>query len=771
MRLLLESTGEGIYGIDTEGRCTFVNGSAAAMLGYKIDEMIGALVHDLVHHHCQDGSKDAAAHCPILRGTRTGERFRIDSEIFWHRDGTAFPIEYSSHPIIENGVIKGAVITFNDITARRKLQNEAAVREQRLNAFFRGATAGLALFDRELRFVQVNETLAEINGTPAAAHIGRTVAEALPSLAPVLEPILKHVLETGEAKLDVEVSGVTPRQPQTLRHWVASYFPIVDNDSRPNGVGAILVETTNRKCAEEALRSSEERFRQLAENVNEVFWMCDKGLTQMLYVSPAYEKVWGRSSERLCQDFQSYIEWIHPDDRARVAAAADKRTRGESMEIEYRIVRPDGSVRWVRDRAIKILNEAGEFYRLGGVVEDITERKQLELQMHQAQKMESIGRLAGGVAHDFNNILTVIQGHASIVESEGHLPAHVLSSIHEIALAAEHAAGLTRQLLTFSRRQLLQPRKLNVNDVVHGVTKMLRRIMGEDIVVKVEPASVPLILVDPGMLEQILMNLAVNARDAMPQGGRFVISTSVEKIDAASTQPASESAPDEFVCLSVTDSGCGIPPENLTKIFEPFFTTKDVSKGTGLGLATVYGIVKQHCGWITVASEVENGTTFKIYFPAQEGIADGIERKPDDEIAGGTETVLLVEDEKSLRNLIGTCLESYGYRVVISDSGHSALDAWQKHERRIDLVLTDLVMPGGMSGRDLAEQLRMENPNLRVIFMSGYSAETVGKEFPLREGVNFLQKPFAPRKLAACVRAALDREQARVFARVFKGRR
>jgi two-component system, cell cycle sensor histidine kinase and response regulator CckA len=424
------------------------------------------------------------------------------------------------------------------------------------------------------------------------------------------------------------------------------------------------------------------------------------------------------------------------------------------------------------ERAVESLKAGATDYvlkdrpaRLGAAVHralrESKERKQLLAQLLQAQKMESIGRLAGGIAHDFNNILTVIQGHASLMLSDANLDQEMEESAEQISLAAERGASLTRQLLTFSRQQVIQSREVNLNHVIEGVIKMLRRVLGEDIMLEFLSGSLPPILADAGMLEQVLMNLVVNARDAMPRGGRLRISTSTQIFDSTTAQQNPEASPGQFVCLAVADTGCGIAPENISRIFEPFFTTKEVGKGTGLGLATVYGIVKQHSGWITLESELNRGTTFKICFPATSGQARDLCFTPADEkVSGGSETILLVEDETPLRRLVRSVLESYGYRVLEAESGHRALRLWKEHRSEINLLLTDLVMPGGMTGRDLADLLRQENPALRIIFMSGYGAEVVGHDFRLRPDINFLQKPYAPRTLAKCVRSCLDKARA-----------
>ena len=544
--------------------------------------------------------------------------------------------------------------------------------------------------------------------------------------------------------------------------WISDEQRLL-SDAAGNGLEVVGVWTdiTDRRRAEETLRESEERFRQLAENIREVFWLIDPQNKQLLYVSPAYESVWGRPRPATPAPAIAWLESIHPEDRERVSQAFASQDATGTFEEQYRILRPDGTMRWVRDRAYPVRNSAGQTSRIVGVAEDITDRTNLEAQLRQAQKMESVGQLAGGVAHDFNNILTVIHGHASLLLAKTGLKQEWLDSVEQISLASERAASLTRQLLTFSRKQVIQPRLLDLNEVIGNLIKMLKRILREDVLLRVNYASnLPSIFADTGMLEQVLMNLAVNSRDAMPDGGELIISTSDEKIDVDYIELNPQAQLGQYVCLAVGDTGSGIPAEIQPRIFEPFFTTKAVGKGTGLGLATVYGIVRQHGGWITVYSEPGKGTLFRIYLPA----AKASEKRTSDSgkeksVPGGAETILLVEDETPVRRLARSVLERLGYRVIEAESGVDAIILWPELRNSVDLVLTDMVMPGGMTGLDLARRLRADKPGVRIIYTSGYSVDIIGKDFELEDGMNFLQKPFGPRKLAQTVRDALDRNR------------
>jgi len=392
-------------------------------------------------------------------------------------------------------------------------------------------------------------------------------------------------------------------------------------------------------------------------------------------------------------------------------------------------------------------------------VEDITDRLNLEAQLRQAQKMESIGQLAAGVAHDFNNMLTVIQGHSGIMMKRAGLPPEMLESAQAIFFAAERAASLTRQLLLFSRKSVMQTKLLDLREVVGNMTKMLQRLLGETISLRFHaPPEIPLVQADTGMIEQILMNLAVNARDAMPQGGALTIGIQSIGIDDGYVQTHPEARAGSFICLAVRDTGCGMDSATMSRIFEPFFTTKEVGKGTGLGLATVYGIVKQHQGWIEVASEAGKGTSFQVFFPAYSGPvqAKAPDTFPAAVIRGGKETILVVEDEPVLRDLAHVILEDCGYHVLEAGSGREALDVWNREANSIDLLVTDMIMREGISAMDLAERLQASKPSLKIIFASGYSMDDLDTEF-LRNGhAVFLQKPYTHLTLAKAVRDCLD---------------
>ena len=392
------------------------------------------------------------------------------------------------------------------------------------------------------------------------------------------------------------------------------------------------------------------------------------------------------------------------------------------------------------------------------LAQDVSERALLERQLRQSQKMEAIGQLAAGVAHDFNNILTVIQGHAGLMQQTLAATSPEIKSIEQIIKSSDRAATLIRQLLMFSRKQVMQFRYQDLNDTLSNAVKMLERLVGAHVKIVFKPEDfLPAIHADTSMIEQIAMNLSVNARDAMPLGGTLNISTSLETIQRDPTPLDPEKRDGPFVCLTFSDTGTGMDTRILSRIFEPFFTTKAVGKGTGLGLSTVLGIVRQHQGWLEVESKPERGTSFKMYFPASKQAGEKVENIAEAKMQPGRETILVAEDEDALREIVVQVLAIQGYTVLSAASGHEALEVWNQATRKIDLLVTDMVMPGGIMGGELAEQLTDLCPTLKVIYTSGYSPGMAGKDISLLEGRNFLPKPYSIGKLAQFVREVLDR--------------
>ncbi len=511
-----------------------------------------------------------------------------------------------------------------------------------------------------------------------------------------------------------------------------------------------------RRRAEENLRESEKRFRALVEKSSDSIVLLDaEGV--MVYAGPSSRRVIGYDQKELAD--RSFLDLVHAEDVENVRQVLLRLAgrAGGTETLRYRLKQPNSGWLWVETVATNLLEEPG-VRAIVTNTRDITERHQLELQLLQSQKMEAVGQLAAGVAHDFNNILTIIQGHANLVLAASLCTGEMADSLQEVSAAAERAANLTRQLLTFSRKQVMQSQPINLNQIIAQVSKMLTRTLSEDIKLELhQAADLPLVQGDSSMIEQIIINLALNARDAMTNGGKLSVATRFCEIEPAAAKAHADARVGPFVALRIQDSGCGMDSATLEHIFEPFFTTKEVGKGSGLGLATVYGIVQQHHGWIDVSSELGRGTSFEIFFPAADQAAvSAADQASPATVEGGRETILVVEDEPVLRELVREVLQRYGYRILDAGTGAESLEIWDKHAHEIDLLLTDMKMPEGISGPDLAKRLSRDRKDLKVIYTSGYSADSAGHDLVLREGINFLSKPYHPSTLAMAVRSCLD---------------
>lgn len=523
-------------------------------------------------------------------------------------------------------------------------------------------------------------------------------------------------------------------------------------------------DITDRKQAEAMLRQQfalQDQIAKIAATVPGTiysFRLKPDGSVSMPFASGEVEKVFGLKPEQVREDAMPIMALLHPDDLPRVQESIEGSARTmQPWREEFRARNAaTGAVMWIEGQSVPQKEPDGSVL-WHGFFQNITERKQLEAQLRQAQKMEGIGQLAGGVAHDFNNILAAMMMQAELVTMTENLPKEVYEGLEEIRIAAERAANLTRQLLLFSRRQVMQPRNLDLNEVVASLSKMLKRIIGEDVRLDMRLCAAPLTAhADAGMLDQVLLNLAVNSRDAMPQGGVLAIET-FEFAVGSEMEAGPDLLPGQYVCLKVADSGHGISPEIIPRIFEPFFTTKETGKGTGLGLATVFGIVKQHRGAIKVESEPGRGATFQIFLPAiTDGPAKGISSSVRPKPQGGSETILLAEDDKSLRLVTRLTLERQGYRVLEAANGPEAVTVWRENSANVSLLITDMVMPAGMSGTQLARTLTAERGGLRVLYVTGHTPEFAGRALELRDGEHFLQKPWMPDQLLETVRHCLD---------------
>ena len=530
-----------------------------------------------------------------------------------------------------------------------------------------------------------------------------------------------------------------------------------DETGRPSFLQGLLLDISEQKRKEERLQKSESKFRTIFERVSVGIALLDLN-GRLVESNPGLQVILGYGEEELRN--RVFNEFAHADDATIDGVFEHELITGkrDHYQIEKRFIRKDGGVIWGRLNVSLVRGVEGEFPFTICMVEDITERKRLETQFFQSQKLETIGRLAGGIAHDFNNLLTVIKGYTQLSLNTIQEGDPCRENIEEIRRAAERAAELTNQLLTFSRRQILDMKVLDLNTIVRGLEKMIGRVIGEDIeMFTVLDNDLGRVKTDPAQIEQVILNLVVNARDAMPAGGKLAIETTNMELDENYAHTHIGVTPGSYVMLSVSDTGCGMSPEIKDLIFEPFFTTKEEGKGTGLGLSTIYGIVKQSGGNIWVYSELGRGTTFKIYLPQVEEEPDALLAHDDaDALPQGSETVLLVEDDPSLRSLAARVLRYQGYKVLEATNGTEAMGLARENKNgKIHLLLTDVVMPQ-MGGKELVRRMKNQQPKIKVLFISGYTDHAVTYHGVLKPGTPFLQKPFSPAALTKKVREVLD---------------
>lgn len=510
-----------------------------------------------------------------------------------------------------------------------------------------------------------------------------------------------------------------------------------------------------RKIAIDALKDSEERFRQITENINGAFWVTGASKDETLYISPVYETIWGRPCEELYKRPGTWMDAIHPDDRERVVGALSKQPSGEYDEV-YRIVRSDASVRWIRERAFPIKNESGEVYRIAGIAEDITEQKKLQDHIAQAQKLDAIGEVTGGVAHDFNNILTAIMGFANLLQMKTpeHDPRR--HDVEQIISAAKKAAILTQSLLAFSRQKASETEPIKISEAIRTITNLLARLIREDVELRLDIKDEALVVnADLVQFDQILINLATNARDAMGDGGLLTIGLEPIEMNSEFLRSSGFGRIGRYALITVSDTGTGMDEETKKKIFEPFFTSKEAGKGTGLGLSIVYSIVKRHNGFINVYSERGRGTTFKIYLPAtDEPVKEQIEPAAD-RVRGGNETILLAEDNDDVRGLLKASLIEYGYRVVEAADGADAVARFLENKGTISLLIIDVIMPK-KNGREAYAEIKGLAGDIKALFISGYTAGIIHADSLVEKGGGFISKPVLPTTLLKTVRAILD---------------
>ncbi|MEY2933958.1 MAG: hypothetical protein RL033_4707 [Pseudomonadota bacterium] len=751
-------------------RFSFVSPQAERLLGYPLSRWLEEPTFWADHIH-PDDRQFALSYCADCTREMRDHRFdyrmqAADGRYLWLQDVVTVLVEDS-----QPKQLRGIMV---DITARKRVEEALRTSEEFLTTIYRNSEIGIFVANVSesggYTYSGVNPAHERLIGVANADVAGKSPQELLPYIGP-------EVVAYVEALYDQCVRERTPLEsefyvPGGLAQgwWLSRLTPLFDGEGgRVIRLIGSSMPIDSRKRAEEALRESEERLRLAVQASNVGLWDWELATNQVRY-SREWKAQLGHEEHEISDDFSEWQRRVHPDDLAATMERVQHylaEPRG-AHEVEFRMRHKNGSWRWIYVRAELLCDPGGRPLRFLGCHLDVTERRLLEEQLRHSQRMEAVGQLAGGVAHDFNNLLTVIQGNAELLREEVELsPAERSETLSELSSATERAAVLTRQLLTFSRRQRLEARPLDLNAVVQNLFSMLQRLLGEDVRLRLDLApTVAAVHADPGLLEQLLVNLAVNARDAMPGGGELLVETSQVQLEASAPHPP-ETKPGPYARLRMTDSGTGIRPEHLSHIFEPFFTTKEVGKGTGLGLATVFGIVQQHGGSVRVTSELARGSCFEVLLPSATHDAASRASTP---LPGpavrsvpaprGTEAILLVEDEEPVRRLVQRVLTQTGYRVFTAPSGSEALLLLQREALEVDLVLTDLIMPGGVSGQDLGRLLREQRPELKILYMSGYAGDIGARDVPARlrlpANARTLAKPFTPASLLDSVRACLD---------------
>ena len=658
-------------------------------------------------------------------------------------------------PAIENALKKKRLSA--EIEQAHEMMRE---NERYFRSLLHNMHEDIMVVDKDYRITDVNNMFVTTSGHNREDIIGRHCYEISHGLSQPChrhgeECLLETVFETGEARncrhehLHADGSRVIVD---------ILFSPLLDEKGDVTHVIEAMRDVTELYRMETDLRKSEEKYRHLVESTPDWVWACDLEGRQT-FANAAVKNILGYEIQEILGNLAE--DFIYPEDWKKIQNWFKKSLK-DKTGWKHSIARwrhKDGSIRFLESTAQPVLDPKGNLIGFTGIDRDITKRLMLEQQLRQAQKMEAIGTLAGGIAHDFNNILTAIIGNANLALMEVDEDGPLREEIEEIKTAGERAASLTRQLLAFSRKEIIQPRALDFNELLADIEKMLGRLIGEDVelLTILEPALWQ-VEADPGQVEQVIMNLAVNARDAMPKGGKLTIETANVDLDRNyyRNHGIKEEQPGSYVMLAVSDTGIGMNEETRERIFEPFFTTKEIGKGTGLGLSTIYGIVMQNNGFIWVYSEPGQGTTSKIYLPRNMGDPEPKDKKQTP-VGGldGSETVLVVEDDNALRKLARTVLKQKGYKVLEAENGEDALRISEEHDGSIDLLITDVVMPK-MGGRKTAERLQPLYPRMKVIYMSGYTDNAIAHHGVLEPGLNFIEKPFSPKALARKVRETLD---------------
>jgi len=777
---LLDSTQELIAILGSDGTVLFANEAFRHSLGYNPEELLGRSIHAIVHAadvaHIRERLQEVAA----LPGSSDRERCRLRT-----RDCSWRWFELVCHNRLDDSGIEGILLNAQDVTALQRMESERQVisdvvhalnQTSNLDQLLTGIHDALkrvvsaqncfvALHDPEHDTFEFPFFADEYDTAPPPQRVGRScTAYVFRTGRAMLIPQcdFDRLAALGEVELVGSPSpawlGVPLKTPTAtigvlvVQHYQNENAYDIRDLEFLDSVGGHIALAIERRRAEEELRKNESILRLLFEHNPMPTWLYEVESLRFLRVNHAAVQLYGYSYE----EFEKIsILAIRPDSERDKAVAYVREMEDGTQEHGFWLHQAKDGKTFEVEIISHALVYAGKRVRLV-VAQDISERRNLELQLRQALKMEAIGRLAGGVAHDFNNLLMVIKGHTELLLNVLPPSDHVARKIEQIDRSADRAAALTRQLLAFSRMQVLQPQVINLNSIVEEMGKLLPRLIGEDIELVVRPAEeLGAIRADASQMEQIIMNLAVNSRDAMPNGGKLFIETRNADLDQTYTASHPLMKPGAYIQLTVSDTGCGMDEETQSHIFEPFFTTKEKGKGTGLGLATVYGIVKQSGGFIWVYSELDKGTSFKIYLPRVDQVEEHSGAPTlTAEVPTGSETILLTEDEQDVREIARDFLESGGYKVVEAKDASEAVQLARQHSGAIDLLVTDMVMPG-MTGQELAVQLQREYPGLCIVFMSGYSEHAATEMANADPAVRLLSKPFSRGALLRTVREIL----------------
>ncbi len=745
LRTVTDIAKVGLVIVGEDRRYRYANGSYVEMLRLPTADIVGRRVPDVLGNVYETQVR------PRLDRAFAGERVSYELSVASEDQARPrrFNVTYEPGRRADEPIV---VVVVVDVTEQKEAIETLRQREEQLSLFIAHAPAALAMFDRDMRYVAASRRWLVDYGLPPdtslVGHCHYDVFDVPDRWKAVHRRALDGTVQCSEEDSFVRPDGRTMWLKWEVRPWHAT-----DGE-----VGGVLISTediTGRKDADQALRESEQRFREIAETIREVFWVTNPDKTRMLYVSPGYEAIWGRSCESLVRSPKDWLDAIHPEDRPRIEAAAARQPI-ISYDQTYRILRPDGGLRWIHDRAFAIRDTAGNVVRVVGLASDVTHERTLEAQFCQAQKMEAIGRLAGGVAHDFNNILAVILGYAAMMRDALSADDPCAADADEIIKASTRASELTRQLLLFCRQEVVAPRVIDVSQCLEALRRMLARILGEDIELSLRAAGTWHVRIDPTHLDQVILNLAVNARDAMPDGGKLSVETSNVVLEEKFRSPYAPAASGPYLRVTVTDTGCGMDSATLGRLFEPFFTTKELGKGTGLGLSTVFGVVQRAGGTVDVRSAPGMGSSFVLYLPRAEHAASDVANSATSLRRAGTARILVVDDDPSVVKVIRSSLRRSGYVVVSACGPKEAIEIARREREPFDLVLTDVVMPD-MGGRALARELVGLHPAIRVLFMSGYADDRAARGGVTDGAALFLSKPFTPASLVEKIEEVLQR--------------